>query len=448
MSASLQPACEGIRELNLGESLHAFIRELYPINRSITGDGVRATLDRITQHIPIQRTEVPSGETAFDWTVPREWNVREAWVADEHGHRVIDVARHNLHLVSYSVPFRGRMTLEQLRPRLHSLPDRPDSIPFRTSYYRDYWGFCLTDRQLAALPDGLYDVCIDSELRDGSLTYGESFIPGKLKDEVLISAHVCHPSMCNDNLSSIAVGTYLAKSLHGTRPRYSYRFLFAPGTIGAVAWLSRNRRTANRIKHGLVLTCIGDSAPFTYKKTASGNATIDRAMVNALTHWQTPGRTECFSPYGYDERQYNSPGFNLPVGCLMRSIHGQFPEYHSSADNLDFVKPDKLEESLQLCHRLVDTLERDKCYVNRSPWGEPQLGKRGLYRPFGGETPPEDHMALLWVLNRADGSRSLLEIAELAQLPFAVIADAADRLREAGLLTERGTQTTALASAS
>jgi aminopeptidase-like protein len=406
---------------------------LYPIPRSITGDGVRATLDRIAEHVPIRRTEVPSGEQAFDWTVPKEWNVREAWIKNDRGERVVDYAENSLHLVGYSTPFRGKMTLDQLRPRLHSLPDRPDAIPFHTSYYKENWGFCLTHRRLESLPEGTYEVCIDSELSAGSLTYGEYFIPGRSEDEILISAHVCHPAMCNDNLSSIAVATFLAKRLAEEQHRYGYRFLFAPGTIGAVVWLSRNRDRADRLKHGLVLTCVGDSAPFTYKKTMSGSAPIDRAMAKALERF--PGaRMVPFSPYGYDERQYNSPGFNLSVGCLMRSVHGMFPEYHTSADNLDFVKPEKLAETHQLCLDAFDVLERDLCYVNQSPWGEPQLGKRGLYRPFGGDTPPADHMALLWVLNQSDGRRSLLDIAETARMPFAEIADAAQRLQEVGLL--------------
>jgi aminopeptidase-like protein len=286
------------------------------------------------------------------------------------------------------------------------------------------------------MPGGDYEVCIDSTLEDGHLTYGECVLPGRLSDEVLISAHACHPSLANDNLSGLAVATALAELLAGRELRYTYRFIFAPGTIGAIAWLARNRARAARIRHGLVLTGIGDSGGFHYKKTRRDDTEIDRAMAHALRHSGEPSEILDFSPYGYDERQYGSPGFNLPVGCLMRSVWGTYPEYHTSADNLDFIRPEKLAASLRLCAALVDVLEGNALYRNLNPFCEPQLGKRGLYRVGGGESIGAAINARLWMLNFSDGDHSLLDIAERSALPFSVIRDAADVLIEGGLLAE------------
>src|SRR5688572_28601507 len=295
-----------------GPAIHALIRDLYPICRSITGDGMRQTLARLKKEIPLEVSEVPSGTKAFDWTVPREWNIRDAYVKNSSGERVIDFRRHNLHVVNYSVPVRGTMSLAQLRPHLHTLPDQPDLIPYRTSYYKEAWGFCLPHRQLEQMPEDEYEVCIDSTLRDGHLTYGECLLKGASAQEVLVSCHVCHPSLCNDNLSGVAVAAFLAKHLIGVPLRYSYRFLFIPGTIGSITWLSLNEDRARAIAHGLVLTCIGDRGNFTYKKSRRGNAEIDLAMGHILKHSGRNYSTVEFSPYGYDERQYCSPGFNLP----------------------------------------------------------------------------------------------------------------------------------------
>lgn len=416
-----------------GARMYALIEELFPICRSITGDGVRATLRRLQDDIPLAIHEVPSGTAVFDWTVPREWTLRDAYIADAEGRRVVDFRRHNLHVVSYSAPVRRRMHLDELRPHIHSLPEQPELIPYRTSYYQENWGFCMSHAALQAMPEGEYEVVIDSALENGSLTYGELVIPGEGDDEVLISCHVCHPSLANDNLSGIAVATELARALHGRRSRYGYRFVFAPGTIGAITWLARNEEQARHVKAGLVLTCVGDQGRLTYKRTRRGDSRIDRAFAHLLGHDER-GRLIDFYPYGYDERQYNSPGFNLPVGCLMRSQHGQFPEYHTSADNLSFVKPWALAETLNVILEALTILEQDRAYHNTSPMCEPQLGKRGLYGSIGGLDPQRSQLALLWVLNLSDGSASLLDIAERANMPFAVIAAAAQRLCGAGLL--------------
>jgi aminopeptidase-like protein len=415
--------------------LEALVRELYPICRSITGDGVRATLRILARRLPLQIREVPSGTAVLDWTVPREWNIRDAYVKDEHGKRVVDFQANNLHVVSYSTPVKARLTLAELLPHLHSLPEAPELIPYRTSYYEENWGFCLAEQQRQALGPGPYDVCIDSTLEPGSLTYGELFLPGASEDEILISAHVCHPSLADDNLSGIAVASALAAEL-AKRPdrRHGFRFLFAPGTIGAITWLDQNRETASRIKHGLTLTCLGDAQRFTYKRTVFGRAIVDRAVTHALLHSPYPQQVVDFFPYGYDERQYNSPGFRLPVGSLMRGRHGQFPEYHTSADNLDFVSGEHMVESLSVLRSVVDILEGDVRYLNLAPHGEPQLGSRGLYRALGGTSIPDLQFAMLWVLNLSDGEHGLLDVAERAKLKFSVVQAAATLLAEHGLL--------------
>ncbi len=412
----------------LGAEMHALIARLYPICRSITGQGLRETLRILGEVVPLQMVEIPSGTQVLDWTVPPEWNVREAWVANSRGERVIDWRKSSLHLVSYSVPVRSRMPLEKLRPHLHALPDRPDWIPYRTSYYEEAWGFCLSQRQLDALPDGEYEVCIDSTLAPGHLTYGELLLPGAGQDEVLLSAHLCHPSLADDNLSGAVIGAFLARHFAPIRRRLTLRFLFAPGTIGTIAWLARNREGLWRIRHGLTLNCLGDSHPFTYKRTVSGAAEIDRAAAHALATSGYAHQLIDFFPYGYDERQYNAPGFRLPVGSLMRGRHGQFKEYHTSADDLSFVSGDRLAESFRVLASLIELLDGNVRYRNLVPYGEPQLGRRGLYRALGGGGIPDLELAMLWVLNLSDGTQALLDIAQRARLDFAVVRAAADLL--------------------
>jgi aminopeptidase-like protein len=422
-------------EAKLGQELHDFAAELYPICRSITGGGMRETLTMIQSKIPLQIFEVPTGTPVFDWTVPKEWNVRDAFIKGPSGDRVVDFQKCNLHIVNYSTPVHAMMPLSELKAHLFTLPEYPDWIPYRTSYYKEDWGFCLSHNQLMALKDGPYEVCIDSTLEEGNLTYGQCYLAGRTSDEVLISCHVCHPSLANDNLSGLAVATFLAKFLGRRDLRYSYRFLFIPGTIGAITWLAQNRDIAGRIRHGLVLTCLGDSGGFHYKKSRRGDADIDRALACVLRHCGESSEILEFSPYGYDERQYCSPGFNLPVGCLMRSVWGSFPEYHTSADNLEFVQPLQLGRSLRVCASTVGVLEENKRYYNERPYCEPQLGRRNLYSTTGGDGIGREINARLWVLNLSDGEHSLLDIAERSGLPFSTINEAADLLFEAGLLS-------------
>lgn len=421
---------------DIGGELHELVSRLYPICRSITGAGVRHTLAILSEHVDIAVREVPSGNQVFDWTVPQEWTVRGAYIRSASGRRVVDFARSSLHLVSYSAPVARRMPLSDLRSHIHTLPDQPDLIPYRTSYYSRDWGFCMAHRDYLALEEGEYDVLIDSTLADGTLTYGEVFLPGVTEREVLLSAHICHPSLANDNCSGLAVLTLLARVLAGRRNRFGYRFLFAPGTIGALCWLAGNEDRLDRIDHGLVVSCVGDGGGPVYKRSRRGDATIDRVMEAVRCAGRKVTMLD-FSPYGYDERQFCSPGFDLPVGLLQRSAFGTFPEYHTSADDLAFVRPEHLASSFRMIMDVVDVLETDWQPLNLSPKGEPQLGRRGLYSATGGHKTTSDiTMAYLWVLNLADGGNSLLDMARRSGLPFSDIAYAAMRLRECGLLGE------------
>ena len=428
LTGALDRANDGLR-------IYERIRELFPICRSITGSGVRQTLEIIRRDVPLTIHEVPTGTQVFDWTVPREWNIRGAYVLNPRGEKIIDFAACNLHVVGYSVPVRARMSLAELKPHLFTLPDRPAAIPYRTAYYSDQWGFCLPHEQFERLEDGTYEVCIDATLEPGHLTYGECLLSGELADEILISAHVCHPSLCNDNLSGVAVAAQLAGALRSVTHRYSYRFLFIPATIGSITWLSRNQHDSARVRHGLVLACVGDPGPLTYKKSRRGNAESDRAVAHVLAQSGQRFSIREFEPWGYDERQFCSPGFNLPVGLLSRTPHGEFPEYHTSDDDLRLVQPEALADTFATCLEVFDVLEGNRLLVSTNQQCEPQLGRRGLYRAVAGQqsTPEREH-AMLWVLNLCDGLHSLLDIAERARLPFAAIRDAATVLERHGLL--------------
>jgi aminopeptidase-like protein len=435
MALDMTRAQGGTAAHDIGTEIHGLITELFPICRSITGNGVRETLNIIGRHIPLEIHEVPTGTEVFDWTVPKEWNIRDAYVKNSRGEKVVDYRKSNLHVVNYSTPVRTKMPLEDLKKHVFSLPEYPDRIPYRTSYYNESWGFCLAHNDLLRLRDGEYEVCIDSKLQPGHLTYGEYLIKGESDAEVLISTHICHPSLANDNLSGVALATFLARELHGRRSRYSYRFLFVPGTIGSITWLCRNQGSARRIKHGLVLVDVGDAGKFTYKKSRGGEAEVDRAVVHVLKHSASSYDVRQFDPYGHDERQYCSPGFNLPVGCFSRTPHGEFPEYHTSADDLTFVRPEYLSESFATCLSILGVLDDNRRYVNLNPMCEPQLGKRGLYRMIGG---PKDggvqEVALLWTLNFSDGAHSLLDISERSGIKFDVVKKAADALLQHELL--------------
>ncbi|MCL8485511.1 DUF4910 domain-containing protein [Bradyrhizobium denitrificans] len=417
--------------------LYGLVEQLYPLNRSLTGDGVRQTLAIVARHLDLQIREVETGTAVLDWHVPKEWNIRGAHIATMDGRRLVDFADSNLHVMGYSKPVRGVFTRAELATHVHTLPDQPDLIPYRTGYYADDWGFCIPHHLWQSMTDETYRVEIDSDISPGSLTYGEFYLPGETTDEVLFSCHICHPSLANDNLSGIAVMTALALSQQARRRQLSYRFLFLPATIGAITWLARNERDLDRIKHGLVLTCVGDPGPFHYKQSRSG-ASIDRAAAHVLRHSGHRFEVLPFNPYGYDERQFCSPGFDLPVGCLMRGLHGTFPEYHTSADNLDFVRPEALEHSYAVVSAICSVLDGDRLYRRVDGRGEPQLGRRGLYRMIAGqrEAGGATQMDLLWFLNLADGRHSLLDMADRANIPFSRIEAAARLALDASLVED------------
>lgn len=418
-----------------GEKIHELASQLFPICRSITGQGVRQSLNILQQHIPLKIQEVPSGTPVFDWTVPNEWNITDAWVKDPKGQKVIDFQQNNLHVLNYSIPVHKHMGLEELKKHLFSLPEQPRLIPYRTSYYQANWGFCLPHKQLLSLPEGRYEVYIDSSLEKGHLSYGELYIPGKTEEEVLFSAHICHPSLANDNLSGIGVLTFLAKDLLTTQNKYSYRFLFIPGTIGSITWLAQNEKKAGNIKFGLVASLLGDPGNFSYKKSRQGEADIDKIVCHVLKHSGQAHKILDFFPYGYDERQFCSPGFNLPVGNLTRSQFGEYPEYHTSADNLDLIQPSYLGKSLNLYREIVAVIEANESYQNLFPKCEPQLGKRGIYQAIGGlKDQKAFQLAMLWVLNFSDGAHDLVQIAEKAEMPFHFIKKAAEILQDKELI--------------
>lgn len=416
-----------------GEAL-ALMASMYPICRSITGDGVRRTLDLVEQVVPLERTEVPTGTPAFDWEIPPEWNVRDAYIADASGRRVVDFRAHNLHLVSYSAPVDRIMSLDELQPHLHSLPDRPDWIPYRTSYYRENWGFCLRHTDREALGPGPYRVVVDSTLAPGHLTLAEIVVRGSTDGEALVYTHDCHPSLANDNLTGIAVAAALARALRQEQPRLTWRFVFGPGTIGSLAWLSRNEHRLPRLRAGLTIGLLGDAGPLRYKCSRRGDAVTDRIAAHVIGGEPFSGMLTPFEPYGYDERQFCSPGFDLPVGRITRSPNGTYPEYHTSADDLALIRPEKLAESIRAVARTISLLDANRRVLNLSGKGEPRLGKRGLYGSVGGAGPGEFEHALLWVLSLADGGHDLLAMSQRSGMPFELLDRAATALEEAELV--------------
>ncbi len=420
--------------MNEGSDLLELIRELYPLTRSITGDGVRTTLQRVADVVPMEIHEVPTGTKVLDWEIPREWNIRDAFIRNESGEKIVDFRNSNLHVVSYSTPVHETLTRDQLLPHLHSDPEKPEWIPYRTSYYSEGWGFCVSDKQLQQIPDGSYEVVIDSTLEPGNLTYGEVAIPGRTDEQCIFYTHICHPSLCNDNLSGIAVCAYLAKWLQDRDNHFTYRVIFAPGTIGSITWLAQNRETLPSVRHGLVLALLGDGGPLHYKQTRTGDAEIDRIMQAYLSAEQRDSQVSAFSPWGYDERQFGSPGFALPVGRLTRSAEEGYPEYHTSADNLELVSATALAAALSATRDIVEILESNHRYRNLAPHGEPQLGRRGIYRDTGGAASPELQRALLWVLSLSDGDHDMVEIYRRSALQYKTLLRAVELLTGSGLL--------------
>lgn len=412
-----------------------FIRDVFPFCRSITGDGVRNTLARMRNVVPLEICEIATGTQVFDWTVPNEWNIKEAYIEGPGGGRILDFADNNLHVMNYSDPVDARVDLDELKRHLHTLPEQPQLVPYRTSYYSRDWAFCMSHEQMCALEPGEYRVRIDAEHARGHLTYGELLIAGETDDEILVYSHCCHPSIANDNLSGLAVSLWWAKSiLAGPKKRYSYRFVWGPGTIGSITWLSLHQDSLHRIRHGLVTVLLGRPGPIHYKKSRHGNLMIDRCVERVLSRRGEAFVLRGFDPYGYDERQFCSPGIDLPVGRLTRVPHGEYDEYHTSGDNLDLISGDALLNALEICRDIGDSLDQAECFRNLYPNGEPQLGRRGLYRNTGGDNPREREYAMLWLLNLSDGKHSLDDIAEMSRLDVSSLKTVAQELVEAGVL--------------
>ncbi len=420
------------------DEIAALFDKLWPLFRSITGDGVRQSLDVLSAQLPLTQIEVPTGTPVFDWIVPKEWVVREAHLTGPDGRRIADIRDNNLHLVNYAVPFRGRIDRAELDRHLHSRPDQPDAIPYVTSYYSPAWGFCLPHRVRAALPDGDYDVVIDTDHVDGSLTLGEAVLPGESDEEVLFSTYVCHPSMANNELSGPLVAAFLYRRLSQIKNRrLTYRFVFLPETIGSLAYLSlRGDHLKRRLLAGYILTCIGDSGPFTYKRSRHAASLANRAAEYALKRrGAADSRVLDFSPIGSDERQYCSLGFDLPVGSLMRTPYGQFPEYHTSLDNRSFIDFDAIGASVDMALGICRILEDAETFVTLVREGEPNLGRRGLYPAQGGNRKAgEGVTAILWALHFSDGQTDLLSIAERSGVPLEDLADMARRCAAAGIM--------------
>jgi len=413
-----------------GGEMYNLMERLFPICRSITGDGVRETLKIINDLIPLDMHEVPSGTKVFDWTIPDEWNIKDAYVKDENGKRVIDFQNSNLHLVGYSIPCEGKISLKELKNHLHTLPDQPDLIPYVTSYYDKRWGFCLAHNDLLKLKDDFYYVKIDSVLEPGHLTYADLVIDGKTEEEILISTYVCHPSMASNELSGPVVSTYLAKYLLESKdnPFYTYRFVFCPETIGSITYINQNLdHLKNNVIAGYVINCVGDPGPFSYLLTKNESNLVDRITLHALKHSNHDYTIFSYLERRSDERQYNSPGVDLPVGSLMRTKHASYPEYHTSADNLDFVTQSALNESLEMYIRCIEMIENNRTYESVTIC-EPQLGRRGLWPNLSIKGSSTSWRLMRDIISYSDGSNDLLYIAEKVNRPFWELYPVVDQL--------------------
>jgi len=449
------------------EEMIQLMVELYPICRSITGNGTRQTLSIIKKYFPIEVKEIKSGTQVFDWIVPKEWNISAAYVISPKGEKIIDFKKSNLHLVNYSIPINKKIPLEILKEHLYTLPKYPDAIPYVTSYYKQNWGFCLEHKKFLKLENGEYSVVIDSKLEDGHLTYGEYLIEGKSKEEILLTCYICHPSLCNDNLSGVVLLTLLAKHLTKFNSEFSIRFLFIPETIGAITWIHQNQNNLDRIKHGIVATSLGSKEKITFKKTRQNNTVLDQIVPKILKTKCKSYEISDFFPWGSDERQFCSPFFNLPVSSIFRSIYtSSTPEYHNSMDNLDFIDNSSMKESFLIFLSIISELDKQKMsnnqpltnqknklknkkyeekntmkkqfYKNLKPKCEPHLTKYGLYHQLGGQISTmqrrDFELAIQWILNMSDGTNSLFDISQKSKISYPLIEEAIESLIKVNLL--------------
>ncbi|WP_371372063.1 DUF4910 domain-containing protein [Sporomusa aerivorans] len=418
----------------MGYKMYQLIKALYPICRSITGNGVRESLKIIQQIIPINIFEVPSGTKVFDWTVPKEWNIRDAFIMNEAGIKVIDFQKSNLHVVGYSTPVDKYVSLEELQAHLYSIEDMPDAIPYVTSYYSERWGFCLTQNKRNQLQDGKYQVVIDSNLMDGSLTYGEIIIAGSLEKEIFLSTYICHPSMANNELSGPAVTTLLVDWLLKEKRKYTYRIVFIPETIGSLTYLSKNLETMKRnIIAGFNVTCVGDNRAYSFMPSRYGNTLADKVALNIMKHRCPSFNKYSFLQRGSDERQYCSPGADLPVVSIMRSKYGEYPEYHTSLDNMEFITPEALYDSYALLRSCIEAIENNAKY-KVACIGEPQLGKRGLYPNLS--TKESGYMVrdMMNFLTYADGTNDLIDISNIIGIPIEALLPIIEKLAANNLI--------------
>lgn len=425
--------------MKIGSEIHEFARELWPINRSITGEGVRETLKKISHHLPtLDIKSVPSGTKVFDWEIPNEWYINEAYIIMPNGKKICNFSENNLYLVGYSIPFKGKVTLKELKNHLHTLPSQPNAIPYITSYYQERWGFCLTQEQFDSLEDGIYEVCIDTKLFDGVLNFAELLIKGKSNKEVFLSTYICHPSMANNELSGPSVLTFLAKWLLGIRePEYSYRIVFVPETIGSITYLSLNyKEMKSKVIAGFNVSCVGDDRMYSFLPTRSGNTTSDVVAKHALKWVDSNYQTYTWLDRGSDERQYCSPGIDLPIASIMRTKYGQYPEYHTSLDDLEnVVTPGGLEGGYTVLKKAIEVIEKNKIYKVKVLC-EPQMGKRGLYPTLSSKKSDKKVKLMMDLISLCDGENSLLNIADELCVPIWDLYEIVDNLLKHDLLED------------
>ena len=426
-------------QANIGKQIYGLCEILWPITRSITGEGVRETLSVIKKILlDLKVHEVATGTKCFDWTIPKEWNIKDAYVIDPDGHKIIDLKQNNLHVVSYSKPVNTTMSLAELQKHLHSLPSQPDAIPYVTSYYEERWGFCLADSQRKRLKDGQYQVCIDSELKDGSLTYGEILIPGRSPKEIFISTYVCHPSMANNELSGPTVTTYLTKWIQSLGDNYySYRVIFIPETIGSICYISKNlEHMKEHIHAGYNVSCVGDNNAYSFLPSRQERTLSDQVALHVLKHTHPDFVRYSYLDRGSDERQYCSPGVDLPIASVMRTKYAQYKEYHTSLDNLDFISPEGLFGAYEVLTKCIECIENNKVY-RASVLCEPQMGKRNLRPTLGGSTHKSLDVKLMSdILVYSDGHHDLLSLANKLDKPMWHLLDSVQILLKEGLVSE------------
>lgn len=423
-------------DIDVGKKMYKLIEKLYPICRSITGNGIRETLNIISQYIPIAIYEVATGTKVFDWTVPKEWDIKDAYIMDKNGNKIIDFKKNNLHIMGYSVPVNKTVGLSELQKHLYSLPEQPEAIPYVTSYYNENWGFCIAHKDREKLKKGRYRIFIDSELKNGFLTYGELIIAGESKKEVFLSTYTCHPSMANNELSGPAVTTFLAKWIMNRPRRYTYRIIFIPETIGSITYISKNLKSMKQnIIAGFNITCVGDERTYSYLPTRAGNTYTDRVALNILSFKSPDFIKWSYLDRGSDERQYNAPGVDLPVVSVMRSKYASYPEYHTSLDNLELVRPRGLSGSYEVLRECLNLLENNRRFKIKCIC-EPQLGKRGLYPAISTKSSGNYARAMMNFIAYADGARDLIEISNIINIPVWEIYPIIEKLKEHDLLEE------------